>query len=175
MNDRDVVRVQLARPARSSFDVVARCHLGLPTVIAVPPFLDDGTPFPTRYWLTCPLAKRRIGRVESRGGVKAAEARTVAEPDFGERYRAAMERYRRGRDALIPEGTTGPRPTGGVGGARTGVKCIHAHYADYVSGNDNPVGEAFAPDIEPLNCPVPCVSEQEGVAARNPDWREPRL
>lgn len=174
MSDRDVVRVQLARPARSSFDVVARCHLGLPTVIAVPPFLDDGTPFPTRYWLTCPLAVRRIGSLESRGGVKAAEARTVAEPDFGERHTAAMVRYRRDRDALIPEGTTDPRPTGGVGGARAGVKCLHAHYADYLAGHDNPVGEALAPEIEPLNCTVACVSQRDGVTERNPDWRRPR-
>ena len=35
--------------------------MGLPVVVAVPPLLDDGTPFPTRYWLTCPLARIRVG------------------------------------------------------------------------------------------------------------------
>lgn len=174
MNDRDIVRVQLGRSPRSSFEVKAVCHLGLPVVISVPPFLEDGTPFPTRYWLTCPLAGRRIGRVESRGGVKAAEARIEAEPDFAERHRAAMERYERQRDALIPEDTAGPRPTGGVGGARAGVKCLHAHYADYVSGHDNPIGEAIAPEVEPSDCAMPCVINQGGIADRNPDWREPR-
>jgi hypothetical protein len=41
---------------------VARCHLGLPVVIQVPPRLDDGTPFPTLYWLTCPLATTLIAQ-----------------------------------------------------------------------------------------------------------------
>jgi hypothetical protein len=173
MNDRDVIRAQIGRPPRSTLDVVVSCHLGLPVVIAVPPFLDGGTPFPTRYWLTCPLAGRRIGRAESRGGVKAAEARIDAEPEFGSRHRAAMERYRRERDDLIPEDTLGPRPTGGVGGARRGVKCLHAHYADFASGHDNPVGEAVAPEVEPLDCSMPCVTERDGDVGRNPEWREP--
>ena len=174
MNERDVVESQLGRPARSSFDITISCHLGLPVVIAVPPLLDDGTPFPTRYWLSCPLAVRRIGRVEARGGVKAAQARIEAEGDFGARHAAAMERYARERDALVPEGATGPRPSGGVAGAKRGVKCLHAHYADYAVGNDNPVGESVAPDVEPLDCKMQCVSEFEGVTGRNPDWREPR-
>ncbi len=173
MDDRDVVRAQLGRPPRSDVAVTSRCHLGLPVVIAVPPFLDDGTPFPTSYWLTCPLAVRRIGRVESAGGVRAAEARIEADPDFARRHLAAMDRYARDRDALIPEGTAGPRPRGGVGGARAGVKCFHAHYADRRSGNENPVGDVVAPQVEPLNCTEPCVAEVGGVVERNPAWTEP--
>ena len=34
----------------------------------------------------------------------------------------------------------GPRPTGGVGGTRQGVKCLHAHYAWFLAGGDDPVG-----------------------------------
>lgn len=174
MNDPDIVRAQIGRPPRSQFDVVAACHLGLPVVIAVPPFLDDGTPFPTRYWLTCPLAGRRIGRVESRGGVKAAERLIASDPEFAARYRAAMERYEAERDSLIPPDMSGPRPSGGVGGTRTGVKCLHAHYADHASGHDNPVGESIVPAVEPLNCATACVADHDGVVERNRDWREPR-
>ncbi len=50
------------------------------------------------------------------------------------------------------------------------MKCLHAHYADHAAGNENPVGAAVAPWIEPLDCTVPCVAE--GVA--NPDWVEPK-
>ena len=39
-----------------------------------------------------------------------------------------------------PPDHTGPRPPGGVGGTRTGVKCLHAHYAWYLAGGDDPVG-----------------------------------
>ncbi len=34
----------------------------------------------------------------------------------------------------------GPRPSGGVGGTHTGVKCLHAHYAFHLAGGDDPVG-----------------------------------
>ena len=174
MDDRTAVAVQLEREPRSVIDVAARCHLDVPTVIAVPPHLDDGTPFPTRYWLTCPLATKRIGRLESAGGVKAAEARIAYDAEFAARHQAAMERYRRDRDALIGPDAPPHHPSGGVGGAARGVKCLHAHYADHAAGNDNPVGEAAAASVEPLDCAVSCVALVDGVPMRNPDWREPR-
>ena len=173
MSDRDVVAVQIDREPRSVVDVVARCALDLPTVIKVPPHLDDGTPFPTTYWLTCPLASRRIGRLEADGGVKKAEERIAADPAFAAAYRAAMERYRRNRDELIGPDAPSHRPGGGVGGSRAGVKCLHAHYADHAAGNDNPVGAVAALDVEPLDCDVPCVVETENGTVRNPAWLEP--
>lgn len=173
MNDRDVMAVQIGRPLRADADVVARCHLGLPVVSRVPPILDDGTPFPTLYWLTCPLATRRIGRVESAGGVVAMERRAGGDVEFGRRLDAANVRYAAERDTLVPDGA-GPTPEGGVGGARAGVKCLHAHYADHAAGNDNPVGEAVVPFVEPLDCREMCVVDREGTAVANPEWAEPR-
>lgn len=173
MNDRDVVAAQIDRPTRSPVEVVARCHLGLPVSIEVPPLLDDGTPFPTTYWLTCPLAVRRIGRLESAGGVRAAERRLGGDAIAADRYAAAMTRYAAYRDSLLPGDYGGPRPSGGIAGTRAGVKCLHAQYADHVSGNDNPVGEWTAADIEPLDCTVPCVEASGGAIGRNPQWVEP--
>jgi hypothetical protein len=173
MDDRAVVAAQLERPPRSPIEVVARCHLDLPVVIAVPPYLDDGTPFPTRYWLTCPLAVRRIGRLESVGGVKEAEQRIADDTALVRRHEATMARYASDRDSLIDSSRVGPRPHGGVGGAAGGVKCLHAHYADYAAGNDNVVGEWTAPDVEPLDCAMPCVASREGAVERSSQWREP--
>lgn len=150
-----------------------RCHLGLPVVTAVPPILDDGTPFPTRFWLTCPLAVRRVGRLEAAGGVKAAQARLEHDPDFAAAHSEAMKRYRDERDALVPAGHDGPTPSGGIGGSRRGVKCLHAHLADHLAGNANPIGAATAADVEPLNCSVPCVVGDDDGAMRNPSWIEP--
>lgn len=167
--DDAVVAVQIGRPPRAAADVIARCQLGLPVVIRVPPLLDDGTPFPTRYWLTCPLAARRIGRLEAAGGVRSMERRVAADPAAAARLAAAHDRYAAERDAAVPAGTN-IRPRGGVGGiVGEGVKCLHAHYADHAAGNDNPVGETTAPWIEPLDCVVPCVLG----ASANPSWREP--
>lgn len=165
MTDRATVEAQLGRPLRADSRVVARCHLGLPVVVAVPPLLDDGTPFPTRYWLTCPLARTRIGRLEAAGGVRRMEAKAEADVGFGEALEAAHRRYAAERDALVPDEVT-PRPSGGVGGTERGVKCLHAHYADSAAGNDNPVGDLVAGWIEPLDCIVPCVVAGE----TNPDW-----
>jgi hypothetical protein len=168
-----VVAAQVGRPLRSQVTVLGRCHLGLPVVAAVPPLLDDGTPFPTRYWLSCPLAVRRIGRLEAGGGVRQADRRAAEDPGFGERLAAAHARYSAERDALVPEAAP-HRPSGGVGGSSS-VKCLHAHYADHAAGNANPVGEVTAVDVEPLNCPIPCVVEAPNGAVRNPEWVEPAI
>ncbi|HSG80529.1 MAG TPA: DUF501 domain-containing protein [Acidimicrobiia bacterium] len=169
MDDAAAVAAQLGRPLRSAADVAVRCPLGLPVVTRVAPLLDDGTPFPTRYWLSCPLAVRRIGRIESAGGVRAMDRRAERLAGFQVRLDAAHARYAAERDALVPPGTS-PRPSGGVGGAETGVKCLHAHYADHAVGNDNPVGELVAPWVEPLDCTVACVVDGDP----NPRWREPK-
>lgn len=173
MDDHATVAVQIGRPPRSAVTVEARCHLGLPVVTLVPPILDDGTPFPTTHWLTCPLATVRIARIEAAGGVKDADADIATDPVLAGRYRDAMARYERERGALLPPGHDGPAPAGGVAGSRWGVKCLHAHYADHAAGNDNPIGERVAARIEPLDCAVGCVTDSDGTAVVNPRWTEP--
>ena len=173
MDDRDVVEIQIGRPPRSAVVVEARCHLDLPVVVHVPPILDDGTPFPTSHWLTCPLATVRISRIEAAGGVKAADDAIDGDPELGRKWKAVMDRYRRERDALVPPGWEGPVPRGGVAGSRHGVKCLHAQYADTAAGNDNPIGRRVAEDVEPLDCVRPCVVDADGGAERNPEWAEP--
>ncbi len=115
--------------------VVVRRRDRVPSVIENAPLLHDGTPMPTRFWLVDPDLRSAVSRLESEGGVRAAEAAV----DPAELARA-HERYARERDALTPAGRGGPRPTGGVGGARAGVKCLHAHLAWWLAGGDDPVG-----------------------------------
>lgn len=165
-SDRQVVEVQIGRPLRADARVVSRCHLDLPVVVEVPPVLEDGTPFPTLYWLSCPLARMRIGRLESAGGVRRMEAKAGADPVFAGRLTTAHEEYRQARDAMLGDAPPGPRPSGGVGGSGGGVKCLHAHYAHTRAGGDNPIGDLVAGWVEPLDCPVPCVSGGEP----NPAW-----
>ncbi|MCY3580041.1 MAG: DUF501 domain-containing protein [bacterium] len=172
MDDREIVAVQIGRPSRAKTTTVNRCHLGLPVAVRVPPVLEDGTPFPTLYWLTCPLAVRRVSRIESNGGVKEMDRRADQDPEFRAALGKAHLRYARRRDALLPEGTE-PKPKGGVAGTGSRVKCLHAHYADTLAGNINPVGDLVAPRVEPLDCPVPCVITSGPGFSRNPDWVEP--
>lgn len=142
-DDHRRVEALLGRSPRGSFSVVVRSATGDPVVIANAPLLDDGTPMPTRYWLVGPAEMRAVGRLEAAGGVAEAEA-TIDPTEIA----AAHERYRLERDALIDPTHTGPRPSGGVGGTRTGVKCLHAHYAWYLAGGDDPVGRWVADRLE---------------------------
>lgn len=103
------------------------------------PLLDDGTPMPTRYWLVGKNARLAVDRLESTGGVRAAEA----DVDPGE-LASAHAAYASERDAAMPAGWSGPRPSGGVGGTHQGVKCLHAHYAWHLAGGDDPVGRWVA-------------------------------
>lgn len=169
--DNEVLALQIGRPLRATSEVLLRCSLGLPVITEVPPILDTGEPFPTRYWLTCPLAHRRIARIEGKGGVRAAQAKVAGDPELSRAVEAAHERYAAERDALLPAGASN-RPTGGVGGSSGGVKCLHAHYADFVAGNDNPIGRDVHEAIGEPCCELPCVANVDGELRRNPDWRE---
>ncbi len=113
---------------------------GAPLVIENEPFLRDGTPMPTRYWLVDPVLRAEVSRLEASGGVRAAERRVDLEA-----LDDCHRRYAADRDALIPPDRPGPRPSGGVGGTRRGVKCLHAHVAWWMAGGDDPVG-AWAAD-----------------------------
>lgn len=125
----------LGRPPQADFEVVVRTPDGRPAVIRNAPLLDDGTPMPTRYWLVDPDLVLAVSRLEAQGGVRAAEA--AVEPDALARAHADYEKE---RDGAMPAGHRGPRPHGGVGGTRTGVKCLHAHYAYFLTGGEDPVG-----------------------------------
>ena len=133
--DRARVRELLGREPQSDYDIVVRDEYGGPVVLRNAPFLDDGTPMPTRYWLIGPAEIRRVGQLEADGGVNAAEAEIP--PD---ELAAAHARYEAERNTAIPADHTGPRPSGGVGGTRVGVKCLHAHWAWHLAGGDDPVG-----------------------------------
>jgi uncharacterized protein len=122
--------------------VVVRAEDGSPAVIANSPFLFDGTPMPTRYWLTDGVLREAVSRLESAGGVRTAEL-AVDEARLADVHL----RYASERDALIPPGRSGPRPSGGVGGTQRGVKCLHAHLAWWLAGGDDPVGEWTARQI----------------------------
>lgn len=138
-HDRAIVRELLGREPNGRFEVVVRDAAGNPVVIRNHPLLDDGTPMPTLYWLCGRDEVVRVSRLEAAGGVDRAEAEV--DPD---ELAAAHRRYAAERDALIPADHTGPRPSGGVSGTRTGVKCLHGHYAWFLAGGDDPVGRWVA-------------------------------
>jgi hypothetical protein len=141
-HDFEVLTRLLGRVPRAGFEVVVRNPQGDPVVIRNAPLLDDGTPMPTRYWLVDRELNREVARLEAAGGVRAAEA--AVDPA---ELTATHDAYAAERAAAIPAGYDGPRPFGGVGGTREGVKCLHAHYAYWLAGGADPVGQWVAAHV----------------------------
>lgn len=142
VDDRARVRELLGREPQGAFDVVVRAGDGDPVVVRNAPILDDGTPMPTRYWLVGRSEVIAVSRLEAEGGVRRAEA-TIDAGAIADAHR----RYAAERDAAIDPQHVGPRPSGGVAGTRTGVKCLHAHYAWFLAGGDDPVGAWVADQL----------------------------
>ena len=136
------IRELLGREPQGECSVVVRDAIGDPVVLRNAPVLYDGTPMPTRYWLVGKREVVAVSRLESMGAVRRAESEI--EPTL---VADAHRRYGAERDALVPVGHQGPRPSGGVAGTRTGVKCLHAHYAWHLAGGDDPVGAWVAHEL----------------------------
>lgn len=134
--DQATVTRLLGRKPMGRFRIVVRDEAGLPVVIENFPLLEDGTPMPTLYWLVHQELIRKIGHLESAGGVDAAETEVS-----NDELQAVHARYAAKRDAYLRrEGDRSIHPSGGVAGTRAGVKCLHAHYANYLAGNEDPIG-----------------------------------
>ncbi|MDQ4130733.1 MAG: DUF501 domain-containing protein [Actinomycetota bacterium] len=146
---------QLGRPARGDIAVVHRCVYGLPTVVRVAPRLEDGTPFPTVFWLVCPLARRLVGRMESEGAMAAVNDRLASDATLAAEYKAVAERYVVFRDRLGQPLPGSPA----AGGMPTYVKCLHVQLAHFLATGDNPVGAWTHGELAPMSCPGPCVEE----------------
>lgn len=155
--DLTAARSMLGRPARSVVAIAARCHLGLPVVFTNSPFLQDGSPFPTLYWLSCPELVKRVSRLEASGMIDHLENEVAADPGFERELTSAYESYSRLRRSFADR--EGPSLETGVGGVRepATIKCLHAHLAHYLAGHANPVGERIAILIDTPDCEERCI------------------
>ncbi len=141
------VRRQLGREPSTPFTVVARCTGGHPLAIRNAPLDAAGEPFPTTFWLTCPDAIKAVSRVEAGGAIGRLNERFSDDEGF----RAALERAHGAYGAERAEDFDAARGWGGVGGTRTGIKCLHAHYAYRLAGGEDPVGAWVAERVEPVH------------------------
>jgi hypothetical protein len=128
------VSEQLGRPARNVIGIAARCVCGNPTVVATSPRLDDGTPFPTLYYLSHPAATAAISTLEANGVMPELAAL------IDERYEAAHLSYIADREGIeFVEEIAGVS----AGGMPTRVKCLHALAAHSLAVGPglNPIGD----------------------------------
>lgn len=141
-SDQLIITAQLGREPRGAWRVRARCPFGRPTTIETSPRLEDGTPFPTLYYLTCPWLIEYVGGLESAGAAGEWAARLSTVDRLAERMRLADAEYRARRAAAA--GGCDPTPGVGIAGQSNplATKCLHAHVATFLAGIDDPVGES---------------------------------
>ena len=159
-HDEAVVGAQLGRPPRGIHGVGHRCPCGNPDVVTTEPRLEDGTPFPTTFYLTCPRAASLIGTLEASGLMKEMTDRLDEDPDLAERYTAAHASYLAVRESIghVPE-------IAGVsaGGMPTRVKCLHVLAGQSLAQGPgvNPLGDEVLELLGDFWRSGPCVSVDE--------------
>ncbi len=140
-----MVSRQLGRPARPFRRVALRCPYGYPAVTEEAPFGEDGKPFPTTFYLTCPWLVAGIARVEAAGGVERWSDAAAADPALA----ASLARADREQRELRPELDVG------IGGTRAPgrLKCLHAHAAFALARPGYELGERILDDAGERWCP----------------------
>lgn len=189
-DDLRVVEAQIGRKPSGVLGVARRCAFGYPQVIATHPLpgrKPQGTPlvFPTLFWLTCPMLRAAIGRLEASGWIgrlagQVEEDNTLRTALAHVHARAAeLRRALLGPQALAElrsehEGRYQVVATSGVAGIRSphGVKCLHAHFADHLALGGNPIGERVAHLLEQAG--VDPSGRQACPSACQPAWQAPR-
>ncbi|HHU08693.1 MAG TPA: DUF501 domain-containing protein [Intrasporangiaceae bacterium] len=164
--DLAAVAAQLGREPRGVVEVAHRCPCGDPDVVRTHPRLPDGTPFPTSFYATCPRLTGAISTLESRGVMKAMQARLAEDPELAKQYAAAHQDYldRRAELAEVPE-------IAGVsaGGMPTRVKCLHVLVGHSLASGPrvNPFGDE-ALEMLPRWWESPCRDRHLPTAPREP-------
>ena len=136
--DREAFQRELGRPPRGILAVAYRCAHQVPAVVQTAPRLEDGTPFPTMYYLCCKELNAAVSRMESAGVMREMTERLGQDPDLAAAYRRAHETYLATRNEL---GDLGIAVT--AGGMPDRVKCLHVLVAHSlaVGRGVNPLGD----------------------------------
>lgn len=118
--DLQAVEAQLGRAPRGVLEISYRSPDGEPGVVMTAPRLEDGTPFPTLYYLTDPRLTTEASRLEVAHVMKWMTERLDNDEELRADYQRAHDHYLNKRNAIDDLGTdfTG-------GGMPDRVKCLH--------------------------------------------------
>lgn len=162
------VELQLGRTPRGVREVAHRCPCGLPDVVRTAPRLEDGTPFPTLYYLTCPRAASAIGTLEAEGLMRRMQERLGADPELRRAYERAHESYLAERAEQARAEGLEPLPEGmqSAGGMPTRVKCLHALVGhELAAPGTNPMGREALEALPEWWAKGPCVCVDGGTGS----------
>jgi hypothetical protein len=160
-DDVRAIEAQLGRTPRSIHEVGHRCPCGNPDVVTTEPRLDDGTPFPTTFYLTCPRAAGMIGTLEASGLMKEMSSRLEDDEELAAAYRSAHEAYLLARSRLAEEKGRTVEEIAGIsaGGMPDRVKCLHVLAGQSLAQGRgiNPLGDEVLDALGEWWEPGPCV------------------
>jgi len=161
--DEAAIAAQLGRPPRAIHGVGHRCPCGNPDVVATEPRLEDGTPFPTTFYLTCPRAASLIGTLEASGLMREMTERLSEDGELAAAYARAHEAYLAAREEIAREtGLSVPEIDGvSAGGMPARVKCLHVLAGQSLAQGPgvNPLGDEVLEALGAWWADGPCVPE----------------
>lgn len=145
----DIIEVtrQLGRPARDILAIASRCVCGRALVVKTKPRLENGTPFPTLYYLTQPAATAAVSTLEASGYMVELQDLLQTDSEISAAYLAAHTQYLAEREAIeVVEEIT----DFSAGGMPTRVKCLHALIGHSLAkgAGVNPIGDLALQALE---------------------------
>lgn len=138
--DLEEVSRQLGRPARDIVEVAARCVCKRPIVVKTKPRLEDGTPFPTLYYLTQKSATAAVSSLEATGYMSELQRELLEDDKLSNAYTKAHQKYLAEREEIeVVDEIEGIS----AGGMPYRVKCLHALVAHSLAAGRgvNPIGD----------------------------------
>lgn len=138
--DLQEVSRQLGRPARDIVEVAARCVCKRPIVVKTKPRLEDGTPFPTLYYLTQKAATAAVSTLEATGYMSELQRELLEDDKLSNAYTRAHQKYLAEREEIeVVDEIEGIS----AGGMPYRVKCLHALIAHSLAAGKgvNPIGD----------------------------------
>lgn len=153
--DLEVLEEQLGRVPRGVVGIAARCVCGRPLVVRTAPRLDDGTPFPTTFYLTSPGAVAAASTLEANGVMREMSERLTVDEDLAAAYLSAHEHYLAQREEL---GHVEEVAGISAGGMPTRVKCLHVLVGHALAAGPgvNPLGDEALALVRPTWSPDRC-------------------
>ena len=145
--DLEEVSRQIGRPARDIVEVAARCVCKRPIVVKTKPRLEDGTPFPTLYYLTQKAATAAVSTLEATGYMSDLQRELLEDDKLSNAYTKAHQKYLTEREEIeVVDEIEGIS----AGGMPYRVKCLHALVAHSLAAGKgvNPIGDLALAKLE---------------------------
>ena len=168
--DLKIIKKQLGRYPQNIHQIVLRCQMyDNPQVLETLPFDGKKRVFPTLYWLSCPFLNKKVSQLEDEGMVKHFTNKIKKNEHWAQQLADVHNSYAQKRVLMLTKKDKEKIRAistdmlkmikqSGVGGIRDkkGIKCLHAHLADYLVQEVNPVGKKVYRLLQNEECAHDC-------------------